>query len=84
MSSSIAKHGCAILTCPAVVSFEKLMCPNHWRMVPTDLQTIVYRTWRRRSMLASKAGPEYQTAKVEHVKACDAAIDAVTNRIKTS
>jgi hypothetical protein len=40
-----ATHRCAATGCRVFVSWRLLMCPRHWRQVPTRLQTRVYRAW---------------------------------------
>lgn len=61
-------HKCPIQNCTAKVPGNKLMCPHHWGMVPSDLGSAVYREYRR---------APYSLA---HHQAMRAAIDAV-NRI---
>lgn len=35
-------HTCAVPNCRRVIASRLLMCPQHWRLVPSDLQAKVY------------------------------------------
>lgn len=39
-------HDCHAVDCTQEVKPEMLMCFRHWRMVPTHLQRLVWRTYR--------------------------------------
>lgn len=40
--SNSLPHTCHALQCSAEVEPKKLMCPEHWRMVPDELKVKVY------------------------------------------
>ena len=40
-------HHCHAHGCDKSVPPRLMMCPKHWRMVPVDLQSRVWRTYRR-------------------------------------
>jgi hypothetical protein len=46
MTGSTTWHECAIDDCHVLLSLEMLMCPQHWRKVPAELKTDVWRTYR--------------------------------------
>ena len=64
-------HDCPATSCPVSVTTSKLMCPQHWRMVPADLQQNLYAAWR--------GGRGFGTA--EHYDAMVAAIRSVNNQL---
>jgi hypothetical protein len=39
------KHTCHAIGCEEEVKPEKLMCLNHWRMVPDELKVQVYQAY---------------------------------------
>lgn len=41
------KHKCPVKSCAAIVPGSKLMCPQHWAMVPAPLAKAVYDTYRQ-------------------------------------
>lgn len=41
----MTKHRCPIEGCEHQITQQLLMCRSHWRLVPRDLQTRVYRAW---------------------------------------
>lgn len=45
------QHHCAVGDdlCKRVISTRLLMCPKHWRMVPGELQSALWRAFRARS-----------------------------------
>jgi hypothetical protein len=49
-------HKCPVRDCEKQVGDVFLMCPRHWRMVPKELQTEVYRTFRYMSDDEGKSG----------------------------
>lgn len=38
-------HGAACSVCGTAVPRGRLMCPEHWRLVPKPMQLRVWRTW---------------------------------------
>ena len=74
-------HACAV--CPKAIAHGKLMCWAHWKLVPTEQQQAVYRTWRRwagsdrRGALATSARQQYFVAR-------DAAIASVHTALGTT
>lgn len=38
-------HKCPVDPCGRYVPFGRLMCWSHWRMVPRDLQRLVWAQW---------------------------------------
>lgn len=67
-------HECPAGPCALQVDWDKLMCPDHWRMVPPQLRTAVLTTWRYG---AGAGTPAYLDAR-------EAAVDAVNARLGTS
>lgn len=59
---------CPIPGCDWVKAPDELLCRNHWRMVPRALRDAVWREFRRRR------------GSQEHLAACRAAIDSITQR----
>ena len=59
-------HECPVGTCRARVAPQHLMCGFHWRMVPQELRSVVWRAWRGGLGLGSP----------EHIDAMMAAVDA--------
>lgn len=39
-------HTCAIPGCAHRIPLHLLMCPGHWRLVPTSIQVRLNRAWR--------------------------------------
>lgn len=39
-------HRCPIEPCPRDVPSHQLMCPGHWRTVPTELKRELYSAWK--------------------------------------
>lgn len=62
-------HRCPVRGCGKPVHISRLMCPDHWMMVPALLRTSVYREYKR-----GKLSPE-------HIAAMDAAIAAVNDQL---
>jgi len=40
-------HQCHALNCKEKCEPQKIMCLAHWRMVPLDLQSAIYNSYRR-------------------------------------
>lgn len=64
-------RGCPIDRCPRTVRPGHLMCAAHWRKVPQDVQSDVWRFWRR----WNKSHNDEDWA--SYMEARTAAIDAV-------
>lgn len=62
-------HRCPVKGCSESVHISRLMCPEHWMMVPAALRTSVYREYKR-----GKLTPE-------HIAAMDAAIASVNEQL---
>lgn len=58
-------HPCPIPRCANTVVYEKLMCWDHWQLVPKRLKALVYESWAEGNPTAA------------HARHCQAAIDAV-------
>ena len=43
-------HKCPISGCPLLVEDRYVMCRGHWRQVPPDLQTAVWRAYHRKNV----------------------------------
>lgn len=69
-------HECPVRGCVTPVPDERLMCLQHWRKVPKDVQDQVYRTWSQR-----KAAPRYAPAVQAHVQACADAVQSVNDQL---
>ena len=41
-----ATHRCPVGDCPAGVHPDQLMCPRHWRLVPSPLRRALHRAWQ--------------------------------------
>lgn len=61
-------HKCPIGICIVEVPRTLLMCRTHWKMVPLELNHEVYRAYRQGTI-------------TEHLAACDAAVNAVEERL---
>lgn len=55
-------HRCHAKGCETCVPPRLLMCPMHWRMVPSALQAEVWRFYRRGQEVSKDPSPEYLTA----------------------
>jgi len=64
-------RGCPIDPCDRTVRPGQLMCVIHWRQVPREIQTGVYRTWR--TWNRTHADDDWTA----YLVARDAALDAV-------
>lgn len=64
-------HECPVDGCQIQVHEHLLMCSSHWRVVPHQLKTRVYRAW------ADGEG----RGTVEHSAACQAAVAAVNQLV---
>ena len=60
--------------CPRTVRAGQLMCGPHWRIVPKDLASEVWRTWRH----FDRTGEGWDSYSVARA----AAIDAVTEQLR--
>ena len=69
MGSSNGTHRCPIGDCPAQIPGGRLMCPRHWRLVPSNLK----RALRRAGGDGDGAGSRTQLAAV---RACLDAVQA--------
>lgn len=63
-------HACPVRPCRVRVAPQYLMCGFHWGMVPRELRSAVWRSWRGGLGLGS----------MEHVDAMRAAVDAAGAR----
>jgi hypothetical protein len=63
-------HTCHARGCTAEVPPELLMCAHHWKMVPKDIQTMVWRHYRPGQCDDKRPSPEW-------MRAAQMAIDAV-------
>lgn len=68
----MANHICPVGECNAAVSFSKLMCSTHWRMVPKAMGDEVYAAYRRRKLPGGAAA---------HKKICLEAIRYVEDKL---
>ena len=59
-------HECPVGPCRTRVDPDRLMCGYHWRMVPQEVRSAVWRAWR--------GGLGWGSA--EHVEAMKAAVSA--------
>lgn len=69
----MSEHFCHALGCSVRVAPRLLMCPRHWRMVPTDLQQDVCREYRPGQERDKEPSPEY-------IRAAYAALCAVADQ----
>lgn len=76
----MAKHVCPIAACPELVDHDKVMCRGHWRLVPGDIQTKIYRS-HTRSFGAGRSASVRARWKRVHAQNVRAAIDAVLAKI---
>ena len=72
-------HQCYVRSCDEIIDAGKLMCFEHWRLVPEELQRAVYATWRARLHARTNAATLLATR--EYNAAKDAARDAVEEAI---
>lgn len=66
------RHRCPASRCPRAVRDEYLMCGEHWRKVPREIQHKVWRAYQPRQSIAT-ASREYLEAMNEAVEAVDRA-----------
>lgn len=77
---------CPVHACKTMVSPLKFCCPKHWAMVPKDLQSLIYATWKKR-LRAVELAPcdashaQYQKAKQSHEEAKSLALQAIHNEL---
>lgn len=62
-------HSCHARGCNKPVPPRMLMCFHHWRMVPRDLQTAVWDTYRPGQERTKDPSPEYLAAAMAAVNA---------------
>lgn len=69
-------HECAVGGCGVLLELRMLMCPRHWRKVPSELKVNVMRAYRA----YEKASFDNLVASVNTLRAAqDAAIASVTS-----
>lgn len=66
---------CAV--CSKVIRTGLLMCAHHWRMVPTDQQSRVYKSHARLARTGVREIHEWGKARTEYEAARDAAVATV-------
>lgn len=66
-------HTCHARGCETVVPPRLLMCLKHWRMVPRDMQTAVWRAYRPGQEVDKQPSQQY-------LRVAGAAIDAVARK----
>lgn len=64
-----AGHKCPVRGCNAVVRSDRLMCGEHWGLVPVVIQKAVWREHRRAPLGRG------------HLGACDLAVRSVNERV---
>ena len=69
----MAKHLCHAKGCQVEVPPKMLMCFRHWRMVPRDLQKLVWSYYRPGQEIDKRPSTEY-------LEVMEAAIDAVAQK----
>jgi hypothetical protein len=60
-------HKCPVDGCGAMIQREQLMCYQHWRKVPGELQRLVIRTWND-----GQIGAVYMQAREKAIGSVDA------------
>jgi hypothetical protein len=55
----VSAHLCHAHGCKKAVPPQLLMCLKHWRMVPTQIQRLVWQTYRPGQEADKKPSPEY-------------------------
>lgn len=70
-------HVCPVTGCSAECPEHKIMCPEHWRLVPVETQHAVWRTWRDTKRARRLSATAFKTAWGYYLAARQAAIDAV-------
>lgn len=71
MSRDLSRHRCPVEGCKELLPHTKLMCPEHWQMVPPSTQKAVYHAY--------DYGAGLGTDELHHAQ--DAAIQAVERRL---
>jgi hypothetical protein len=61
-------HRCPVGDCKRRVPAHQLMCARHWRLVPRDIQRVVYRAWRRGRGAGTAAHQEAMAAAITAVE----------------
>lgn len=69
-------HTCHARGCTVEVPPEMLMCIDHWRKVPRNLQLAVWKTYRRGQEVDKSPSPAYLAA----AQAAIAAVAAIEQR----
>jgi hypothetical protein len=64
---------CPVEGCSRSVHATKLLCPQHWAMVPAATQREVYAAWRARLAGEDGARERHQTATAAAIAAVDGA-----------
>jgi hypothetical protein len=68
--TALGRQGfCPAHGCGARIDFSRLMCRDHWRLVPWELRGRVWATWRSGEGTSS---PEHQAAVRAAITACRA------------
>lgn len=71
----VGVHACSV--CEAQVPRSRLMCHRHWRLVPPEMQTQVWRTWSR---FCNRKEPRHAMQLLaDYRRAADAATNYVTS-----
>lgn len=68
----MTRHKCPAPGCPMQVDSKHLMCAAHWKMVPQDVQTAVYREYHRGIRTKTHPTPEHSTAVMQAIRAVTA------------
>lgn len=71
-------HGTACSVCGTAVPRGRLMCPEHWRLVPKPMQLRVWRTWE--DVQRRQGTPEQQLKQIADYRA---AADDATAHVRT-
>lgn len=61
-------HYCHARNCPTVVKPTLLMCAKHWRMVPKEMQDLVYSTYRKGQCTTKTPSREWHKAANDCIK----------------
>lgn len=69
-------HKCPIAGCSSACPRHHAMCLPHWRMVPAQLQRVVYGAWRRLQKW------ETQYTVKDHRDAIEAAVSTVNMKLQ--
>lgn len=69
---SRSKHKCLAKGCEAQLPASRLMCLDHWRLVPREIQDRIWQHYQRGQTLRT-ASPEWVSAAKDAVRAVAAA-----------